>query len=332
MAEPGRGLFITNTRIGDTLLTTGALEALHRRHPELRFTVVAGPVAAPLFAETPYVERVIPLRKTRFSGHWLRLWLQLMGVNWAVIADMCGSGVSRLLRASKHHIRTTTRDDRRHKAEQAASVVRAPVAEARPVVHVSDITRVRVRARLPEGRLLALAPAANRVGKTWPLDRFADYLKAATAPGGVLAGWSVAVLGGPEDAAAARGLQAALPDRRILDFTGEALLPTAALLGQADLFVGNDSGLMHLAAAVETPVVALFGPTDERLYGPWGVDSRVVRDPEARFEFGATSRTVSETECQMGGVAVTQVLEATADILRTSPPRPRLPETGAKAI
>ncbi|WP_296815590.1 glycosyltransferase family 9 protein [Brevundimonas sp.] len=332
MADPGRGLFITNTRIGDTILTTGALAALHRRHPGLRFTVVAGPVAAPLFAETPYVERVIPLRKTRFSGHWLRLWLQLAGVNWSVIADMRGSGVSRLLAARKHHVRTTTRDDRRHKAEQAASVVRASIAEAKPVIHVSDITRVRVRARLPEGRLLALAPSANRVGKTWPIDRFADYLNAATRIGGPLSGWSVAILGGLEDAPAARRLQTALPDRRILDFTGEALLPTAALLGQSDLFVGNDSGLMHLAAAMNTPVVALFGPTDERLYGPWAVEHRIVRDPHARFEFGATSRTVSETECQMDGVTVTQVLEATADILRSAAPRPRLPVSGATAI
>lgn len=332
MAEPRRGLFITNTRIGDTILTTGALEALHRRHPDLRFTVVAGPVAAPLFAETPYVERVIPLRKTRFSGHWARLWLQLVRTPWEVVADMRGSGVSRLLRARRLHVRTTTRDDRRHKAEQAASVVRAPVSEATPVIHVSATTRAAMRARLPAGPILALAPSANRVGKTWPLERFARFLDRALAPGGPLDGWSVAVLGGPEDAPAARAMAEALPGRPLLDLTGEPLLPTAAVLDEAALFVGNDSGLMHLAAAVGCPVVALFGPTDERLYGPWAVPSRVVRDPEARFEFGATSRTVSETDCQMTGLTVDRVLETVRDLLAAPDARARLPARPLKAI
>lgn len=333
MAEPRRGLFITNTRIGDTILTTGALEALHRRHPDLRFTVVAGPVAAPLFAETPYVERVVPLRKTRFSGHWLRLWLQLVPTRWDVVADMRGSGVSRLLRARRLHVRTTTRDDRRHKAEQAASVVRASVSQASPVIHVSEATRAATRARLPtEGPILALAPSANRVGKTWPLDRFAELLDRALAPGGPLAGWSIAVLGGPEDAPSARALAEALPGRPLLDCTGEALLPTAALLAEAGLFIGNDSGLMHLAAAVGCPVVALFGPTDERLYGPWGVPARVVRDPDARFEFGATSRTVSETDCQMTGLSVDRVIEAVRELQAGPEARARLPARRLKAI
>lgn len=314
-----RALFITNTRIGDTILTTGALEALHAADPDLRFTVVAGPVAAPLFADTPYVERVIPLRKQPLSAHWFVLWGRLVGTVWDTVVDMRGSGVSRALIARRRFIRTSTRGDRRHKAVQAAAVIGLQDDPPAPRVRVSEATRAALLSRLPPGPLLALSPAANRVGKTWPLDRFIALTDQATAPSGPLEGWTVAVLGGPEDRAAAQALTAALPGRAVLDFTGEALLPTAALLERADLFVGNDSGLMHLAAAAGAPVVALFGPTDERLYGPYAQRRIVVRPPGGPAAYGPTSRTVSETECQMTGIEVSQVLDAVRALLAARP-------------
>jgi ADP-heptose:LPS heptosyltransferase len=62
---------------------------------------------------------------------------------------------------------------------------------------------------------------------------------------------------------------------------GEDLLDVAACFARARLFVGNDSGLMHLAAAVGAPTLGLFGPSRETRYGPWGPRSRAVRTPES---------------------------------------------------
>lgn len=316
-----RSLFITNTRIGDAILTTGVLEALHARDPEAVWTVVAGPIAAPLFGEVPFVERVIALRKRRFSLHWLGLWARLVGTQWETVVDLRGSAVSRLLIARHRFIRRSIRADHRHKVVQAAAVIGQDSSAPEPRLHVSDATRRALQERLPAGRLLALSPSANRVGKTWPLDRFIALVDRLTAPHGRMAGWNVAVLGGPSEHEAAERLAQALPDRAIVDFTGEPLVPTIALLEQADLFLGNDSGLMHMAAAAGCPVVALFGPTDERLYGPWTPRRRIIRAAEEVVTFGPTSRTVSETESQMLGISVDQAHAEVVDLVSSLPDR-----------
>lgn len=325
MAEPPRrarfSLFITNTRIGDAILTTGLLDALHAEDPEARWTVVAGPVAAPLFAETPYVERVIPLRKRRLSTHWAMLWGRLVTRSWDTVVDLRGSAISRLLPARRRFIRRSIRADHRHKVVQAAAVIGRQDAAPAPRIHVSEATRQAVRSRLPAPPILALSPSANRVGKTWPLERYIELVDRLTGPGGGLTGWSVAILGGPEDVGTAAKLAAALPDRQILDFCGEPLLPTAAVLEQAALFVGNDSGLMHMAAAAGCPVAALFGPTDERLYGPWTPSRRIIRAPSEVVTFGPTSRTVSETQSQMLGITVDQAAETIAELASSLPDR-----------
>ena len=90
------------------------------------------------------------------------------------------------------------------------------------------------------------------------------------------------LLGGPEDVRSLEELRRVVPKERLIDLVGQADLLTAyACLGHARLFVGNDSGLMHLAAAAGTPTLGLFGPSDEQHYGPWGVDTRTVRGPRS---------------------------------------------------
>lgn len=330
MADPParvrRSLFITNTRIGDAILTTGLIEALHAEDPDVRWTVVAGPVAAPLFAEAPFVDQVIPLRKLRLSAHWVMLWARLVGTRWDTLVDLRGSAVSRLLPAGRRFIRRSIRADHRHKVVQAASVIGREAAPPSPRLRLSEATRAAALARQPARPLLALSPSANRIGKTWPLDRFIALVDRLTGTRGQLAGWSIAVLGGPDERDAARALSERLPDRDVRDVTGEGLLATAALLERADIFVGNDSGLMHMAAAMNCPVVALFGPTDERLYGPWTPNRRIVRAEAEVVTFGSTSRTVSETQTQMLGITVDQAADAVADLVST------LPDRGSRAI
>ena len=130
----------------------------------------------------------------------------------------------------------------------------------------------------PGAPILALGPSANWNGKCWPAQRFADMALQLTAPNGVLPGARIAVFGaaGERDTLAAliERLQAA---RQVHWLGGEHLLTLAAALAGVALYVGNDSGLMHLAAAAGAPTLGLFGPSREALYRPWGIHSAVVR-------------------------------------------------------
>ena len=75
-------LFITATRIGDAVLSSGLIKRLADEIPNARFTIVAGPEAAPLFTEVPGLDRIIDFEKSRSGGHWLSLWRQVRGVRW----------------------------------------------------------------------------------------------------------------------------------------------------------------------------------------------------------------------------------------------------------
>ncbi len=111
---------------------------------------------------------------------------------------------------------------------------------------------------------------------------------------------------------------AALPAGRVIDLVGAVDLPgAAACLQRCRLFVGNDSGLMHLAAAAGTPTLGLFGPSRERRYAPWGPHTAVVRTRESCEELMRRAGPPGPgQETLMDGLSVEAALAASQDLLR----------------
>ena len=264
-----RILFVTSTRLGDAVLSTGLLDHLLRTYPEARFTVACGPVATGVFAHMPQLERLIVVRKRALSLHWLGLLSQVIGTRWDLVVDLRASALAWMVPARR---RAVGKGGRRpgHRIGHIGAVLGLdppplPVAWTTPAQEAAAATL------MPGGPWLVLGPTANWAGKVWPAERFVTVAEALTAPGGALAGARIAIVGGPGEAerAAAAPVLAALPGA--LDLVGRFDVPgTAAVLRRAALYVGNDSGPMHLAAAAGAPVVGVFGPTDAREYGPAG--------------------------------------------------------------
>ena len=126
--------------------------------------------------------------------------------------------------------------------------------------------------------MLGVGPTANWGGKQWPAGKFAEVVLRLTAPGAILDGARVAVFGAQPERAAALPLLERIPRERRIDLVGQCdILTAAACLQECSMFFGNDSGLMHLAAAVYTPTLGLFGPSREDLYSPWGDHCAVAR-------------------------------------------------------
>ena len=94
-----RILFVTSTRIGDAVLSTGLLDHLLRAYPEARFTIACGPVAEGVFARMPRREETIVLAKRSLSLHWLELWRRVAGRRWDLVVDLRGSALAWTLRA-----------------------------------------------------------------------------------------------------------------------------------------------------------------------------------------------------------------------------------------
>src|SRR6476620_4425966 len=115
-------------------------------------------------------------------------------------------------------------------------------------------------------------------------------------------------------------VRTALPADRVLDLSaGTDLLTTAAIVQQLDLFVTGDTGPMHLARAVGTPIVAIFGPSDPRRYGPRGVRDTIVGidlpcSPCNRIRLPPARCTGHPPDC-LNGVGTAQVLSAIDEAL-----------------
>jgi lipopolysaccharide heptosyltransferase II len=117
---------------------------------------------------------------------------------------------------------------------------------------------------------------ASKPANRWMPERFGALARALTFEPGV----PVCLTGGPDDRSLAREARIAAGDARLSDLVGQTnLRQLVALTRRARLHVGCDTGPMHIAAAVGTPVVALFGPADPARTGPWGAGHRVLRVP-----------------------------------------------------
>ena len=84
-------LFITSTRVGDAILSSGLLAQLISNYPAAKVTIACGPAAEPIFCGVPNLKRIIILYKMLFSLHWLVMWGSVVGTIWDVIVDLLGS-------------------------------------------------------------------------------------------------------------------------------------------------------------------------------------------------------------------------------------------------
>ena len=269
-------LFITSTRIGDAVLSTALLSHLIEQHPEAEITIACGPAAAPLFAETPQVKRIIILKKRRLGLHWLALWWRCWPLFWHLVVDLRASALSYCLLARRRMVLRPSTDA----VHRLVSLARfAGLADSpSPRLWTGAAQQSEAERLLPAGLVLALGPAANWRGKQWPGENFAELARRLTAPEGILPGATIVLLGTASERGEVLAVIDALPAGQLLDLVGKLdLLTAAALLARCDFYVGNDSGLMHIAAASGVPTLGLFGPSREAHYAPWGARSAVVR-------------------------------------------------------
>ena len=127
-------------------------------------------------------------------------------------------------------------------------------------------------------------------------------------------GAAILLAAGPDERAQADAVRAALPGATFVDAVGLGLVETAACLARASLVVGNDSGLMHLSAAMGAPTLGLFGPTDERRYAPFGPRAGFVRGLRSYAELEPDDRA-GHTTSLMDDLSVEAAYSAALSLL-----------------
>jgi len=330
LSPPPRILIVRFSSLGDILLSTPLLRAIRQRHPKAWVSYVTKTAFVPLLAHNPRVSEVIGYDPATPLATLAR---RLRAARYTHRLDLHGSVRSRLLRLlvpgtwggyPKHRVARTVlirtkRDayrDRRPVAERYfdAAKTLGVVPDEHPLEFFMGRHSIEAGAEFLSARglstsrgLVAVAPGAKHPTKQWPLHHWKQLVAEVTAR------MDVVVLGGPADRAlaeevAAAGGANATSAAGIFDVGG-----TAALLKTARCAVAGDTGLMHLATAVNTPVVALFGPTVKQFgFTPYRARATVL-------ELGLPCRPCSAiggARCPLGhhrcleDIAPSQVLEA----------------------
>jgi ADP-heptose:LPS heptosyltransferase len=321
MAEkPFPILFITSPRVGPAVQSSGLIKRLVDEVPNARFTIVAGEKSAPLFADTPGLERIIILDEDA-SMPGFRLWLETRGRLWGLIVDLRQTGVSSFLRrrrrAVSHGLGAGV-----HPVIRAAKLLQLENDPPAPFLFTGPKAMAKAAARTTGGGpILAIAPGASWVGKAWPAERFSAVAGRLLAPKGPLAEGRLMILGDTSAREAGRGVKLAVSRDRVVAEPGQlGPLVDYACLKQARLVIGNDSGATLMAAAAGVPTLALFGPSDERINAPWGPDTRVLRGPRNFAAFRKLDPDLSQAVCHMLDLSVDTVFDAAVRLLEETEP------------
>jgi len=258
---PGSRIAIIRLRsLGDCVLTTPALSLLKAHRPDLKISVIVEPRFADIFAGNPDVD------ETRDSLTSASLVLNLHGGTRSMVLTAlsrakfrAGFAHHRYSFLYSHKIPTAQQslgvERRVHTAEHLAS------AMFWLGVPPQDIPRAKLFADPPHPRrpYAVIHPFAARPDKTWPPERFLEVARNLPL--------DPIFLAGPSDD---------LTPFKDFSTSRESLRVTKSLISGASLFIGNDSGPAHIAAAFGIPVVVLFGPSDPVTWAPWQTESQIL--------------------------------------------------------
>ncbi|MDE2058504.1 MAG: putative lipopolysaccharide heptosyltransferase III [candidate division NC10 bacterium] len=293
MVAPERILVIKLRYLGDVLLSTPVIASLRAVFPKAVLSMLVNPGTETMIATNPYLDEVLiaeragsPLRQLKFAAALRRRRFDLVldltdGDRAAILSRLTGAATrvgfnregrwrgrlyTHLVPVQEQPIPMI----RQHL--MALEVLGIPVAPSLPILKIRASDEAAAGAALGAvdilsgERFVAVHPGARWWFKSWPAARFAgliDYIQGKL-------GIKVVLLGSVADQETAEAILSRV-ETGCRSLVGRlTLLELAGLLRQAALLVGNDNGPMHIAAAMGTPVVGLFGPADPRIWGPAG--------------------------------------------------------------
>lgn len=314
-------LFIMPNPMGDAILASGLLEHFRQKHPLVRITLVCHPVCAALFAVQPGIERVISLKKEPHHRHWWKLWQQTAGTLWNVIVDLRNSPISFMIPHLKRYAKGGKSDYHGvHRVEDFSKVLKLSSPAAPSISVPLELQAWAAANRKANHPLICIGGSAGWPGKRWFPDRFAAVIRHMITQHRRFANAGIFLVGAPGEEAQNAAIAELLPDLGVTDFTGKTdTAELAALIGQADFFLGCDNGPMHLAAALNIPTLGLFGPGYPDVYRPWGKNTAYVSTPETVDELAAAIPDYHPrkiTESMMASLSTEAVCDAVDALFR----------------
>jgi ADP-heptose:LPS heptosyltransferase len=283
--QPKSILLISLSNIGDAVMTTPVVNALHELYPNALMDVVADQRSSSIFSLCPYIETIFHKHKKQGWKGLLSLIRELRQRRYDLIVDLRTDGLSYVLRGKQRLTKRGIKPAGKHAVQQHMAVIEClNRGQVQAVTTAWLDENVRHQAEemlttLPGSRWLAIGPGANWPGKIWPSQAFAQLCNdLANQFDGFI------IVGGPDDIVLGESLLQDINATAINLCGKTSLLQVTAIFERCDAFVGNDSGLGHLASATGIKVLAVFGPGRPERYHPWGENSDFILAPDLVLE------------------------------------------------
>ena len=271
-------LIISSNRLGDSIMSSG-LHEYFKKDRTHKVTLVCGRLPSELFKYCENIDHLISLNKRKFAYHWFLLWFKLIFIRWEYIIDLRGTGISLFLFSKYKYIyKKKNKIEKNHKVEEITKSITGktinPSIKINPKLNFKNDNLKEIIKLRKSHKLIMIAPTANWIGKIWPSERFLKLVNDLNKQPYFRK--SLFLFVGPANE---KYLVRNLFEKKktyILDLFGKSsLIEIFNIMKHCKLFIGNDSGLMHLAALAKIKTFGLFGPSDKFKYKPWG-DGNIV--------------------------------------------------------
>jgi len=301
-------LFICSNLIGDTILSSGVINYFVNQNKNAKLTFVVGPTAAPLLKNYKNIENIIVFKKRKFNFHWLDIFQKTYRTKWNIVVDFRSSAISHVLRNNKKYI--FKKHQNIHHIEQLNSSFGFNCSNL--FIPISDDEKNKADYDLDSSfKHIVIFAGGNWPPKLWSADNFNEIMKLLLNKYHKIKFILVGSL--KEKNKFYNKLIKDIKEDLIIDLFGYNLTLTSAYMKKSNIFIGNDSGLMHLAVANKLRVISLFGPTNDKVYGPYGSNNIIIRTSESLDYF--KSLIIDENKSYMNSIKPEIVLQKCEQII-----------------
>ena len=294
-------LVISSNLIGDTILSTCVIKHFLSLYPNSKFTFIVGPTSGQIYKNFLQKDKIFIIKKKKFNLHWLDIYKCCISNRWDIIIDLRSSLISYFVPSKKSYIfKKNNNLNHLEQLKKSFNFVNSSL-----FIETSKEEEEEVVNQLDDNfKYVAIFPGGNWDPKIWPVEYFNKLIQILNYKYNNLQFILVGSL--EEKNVYLNKIKQNLPQNIFLDLFGKSLTLTSAYLKKTNLFIGNDSGLMHLSVASNCVTIGLFGPTNDKIYGHKNTNSYVIRTKE-NYEFFSKS-LIDDTKSYMTSLEPKEII------------------------
>ena len=294
-------LVISSNLIGDNILSSGVIRYFMNKNSKAKFTFIIGPSVNSLYQHFPNKEKIIIIKKQKYNLHWLKIFFHCWPQKWDIVVDFRSSLISYLLHTQKKLI--FKKNNQNHHLDQLKNQFGFDCSHLQIYNDSKELEIVENQLN-KENKYIVIFPGGNWKPKIWDVKNYNRLIKILNKN---FMNLKFIIIGSSkENDLYYDKVVDDIPANLLINLMGTSLTLTYAYMKKSKLFIGNDSGLMHLSVASKLITIGLFGPTNDKIYGPRSKSGFVVRTKE---DYDPNKSNYNQKKSYMDSITPEQIFD-----------------------